>query len=464
MKYLILTFFSGVSLLVVAQVKPIYYSTEDDNTQLLNDIQYLASDDLLGRLPGTEGATLAIEYIENSFQNLGLKPLFSNNSFLQSFNIPRPSEFPKNQNYIVIGNDTLKPENGLIRSPYSISKEFSGWSLSLHPKTQGSLVQNFTQKSKTTLKGKLVIIEIFDKRHKKKNTRLSSILQDEILEAQNRGAEEVILIAKHNKKEVSFSKNMFSKLKNSNINISICFNRKWSRRLLRNKKSILSMTKVSKRQAEGQNIGGVLDFGAKTTVLIGAHYDHLGTGQFHGNTSKEIEIYNGADDNASGVGVMLEVVRQVKTETRLQDKNIVFVAFSGEEDGLIGSNFFVKNCPFDPKTISFMLNIDMVGRLNNSDSLIIYGTSSSSEWDELINGLSNVEINIKNVADTFPRSDHASFIKAGIPSVMFHTGLHKDYHKPSDDFDKIDPLGLVKITGVILEILESSSKFKRFIN
>ena len=182
------------------------------------------------------------------------------------------------------------------------------------------------------------------------------------------------------------------------------------------------------------------------------------------NTSKEIEIYNGADDNASGVGVMLEVVRQVKTETRLQDKNIVFVAFSGEEDGLIGSNFFVKNCPFDPKTISFMLNIDMVGRLNNSDSLIIYGTSSSSEWDELINGLSNVEINIKNVADTFPRSDHASFIKAGIPSVMFHTGLHKDYHKPSDDFDKIDPLGLVKITGVILEILESSSKFKRFIN
>ena len=102
----------------------------------------------------------------------------------------------------------------------------------------------------------------------------------------------------------------------------------------------------------------------------------------------------------------------------------------------------------------------MVGRLNNSDSLTIYATSSSLEWRTIINDLPKTEINIKNVPEIFPRSDHYAFIDAGIPAIMLHTGIHKDYHSPSDDFEKIDGPGLVKITEVVLQILQNLNKLK----
>jgi Zn-dependent M28 family amino/carboxypeptidase len=222
------------------------------------------------------------------------------------------------------------------------------------------------------------------------------------------------------------------------------------------------VTKISRRNDEGFNVGGILDLGARTTVLIGAHYDHLGKGEYHVRRELSGRIYNGADDNASGVSVMLEVLNQLSLNSNLQKSNVIFIAFSGEEDGLIGSKHFVKNCPLDPKTISQMINIDMVGRLSDSDSLTVYATSSALEWGTIINDLPKTGINIKNVAETFPRSDHAAFIDAGIPAIMLHTGIHEDYHLPSDDFEKIDGPGLVKITEVVLQILQNLNKFPHF--
>jgi Zn-dependent M28 family amino/carboxypeptidase len=106
-----------------------------------------------------------------------------------------------------------------------------------------------------------------------------------------------------------------------------------------------------------------------------------------------------------------------------------------------------------------MINLDMVGRLNLNDSLTVYATSSSSQWDEVLNNDSRVELNIKNIPSIFPRSDHASFIEAGVPSIMLHTGIHKDYHTPNDDFQKIDGDGLTRITEFILHTLQNLNRF-----
>ncbi|MDP5099712.1 MAG: M28 family peptidase, partial [Nonlabens sp.] len=136
----------------------------------------------------------------------------------------------------------------------------------------------------------------------------------------------------------------------------------------------------------GTNVIGFIDNGAKTTVVIGAHYDHLGMGG-EGSLYRDGEaIHNGADDNASGVAVMLELAYRIKT-SHLKGQNYLFMAFSGEEMGLLGSNYFTKNATIDLSTVSYMINMDMVGRLNDESVLAINGIGTSPRWNQIINSV-----------------------------------------------------------------------------
>ena len=461
MKYLIITFFSCLSIYVNGQIESLDFIHKEVEIRLMQDIEFLSSDDLSGRLPGTPGANLASDHIQDAFQRLGLKPLF-NEGFKQAFNIPRPTDIPKNRNYIAIAKDTLYLSRKLHVSPYALTNDFIGNALYVSHGIYSDSINDYEGILETSLNDKLVLIELDIPKNKKKKAGDKSKISSRILEAKKRGAKNIILLSKKNSKNNKISNYTFSKLQEIDVNVSIVYGKKWSRKIHRSKKPIISVTNVSKRNAEGFNVGGVLDIGANSTVLIGAHYDHLGKGQYHGSRKLSGQVYNGADDNASGVSVMLEVLNQLNLNSGFIRSNVVFIAFSGEEDGLIGSKYFVKNCPFDPSIISQMINIDMVGRLNNSDSLTIYATSSALEWETIINDLTKTEINIKNVAEIFPRSDHAAFIDAGIPAIMLHTGIHQDYHTPSDDFEKIDVSGVVKITEVVLQILQKLNKFSHF--
>lgn len=207
---------------------------------------------------------------------------------------------------------------------------------------------------------------------------------------------------------------------------------------------------------EGKNVVGYLNTGAKYTVIIGAHYDHLGLGASGSLYFGKPAIHNGADDNASGVAMMLALAKEL-IQRKNKDYNYVFIAFSGEEKGLWGSNYFAKNPTVMLKDVSFMLNMDMVGRLNEERQLAIYGTGTSPVWNTIIDKLERPLFSIKKEASGVGPSDHTSFYLQDIPVLHFFTGQHENYHKPSDDVEFINWEGMQDIGSYILSLIASTN-------
>tara|TARA_R110001599_G_scaffold61_4_gene237 strand:- start:920 stop:2140 length:1221 start_codon:yes stop_codon:yes gene_type:complete len=200
----------------------------------------------------------------------------------------------------------------------------------------------------------------------------------------------------------------------------------------------------------GRNVVAFIDNKAKNTVIIGAHFDHLGYGGDGSLYRDSIKaIHNGADDNASGVAVMLNLASNLKNTNT--SNNYLFIAFSGEEMGLLGSNYFVKNPTIDTKAVSYMINMDMVGRLKDS-ALAVYGTGTSPVFNEILKSHNNGFRLIQKESGVGP-SDHTSFYLADMPVLHFFTGQHEDYHKPSDDTETLNYEGMASISNYIYTII-----------
>ncbi|MCE2613566.1 M28 family peptidase [Flavobacteriaceae bacterium D16] len=201
----------------------------------------------------------------------------------------------------------------------------------------------------------------------------------------------------------------------------------------------------------GTNVIGYIDNQAENTVIIGAHYDHLGMG---GEGSlyrgEEPQIHNGADDNASGVAILLQVADSLSS--KYKGNNYLIISFSGEEMGLLGSNYFVKNATIDLSKVNYMLNMDMVGRLREDNTLSVSGTGTAPVWAQYLNVL-NEDFKLVLKESGIGPSDHTSFYLQDIPVLHFFTGQHEDYHKPSDDADKLNYEGMRKITGYIVDLV-----------
>jgi hypothetical protein len=190
------------------------------------------------------------------------------------------------------------------------------------------------------------------------------------------------------------------------------------------------------------------------SVVISAHYDHLGLGWPDVREGNKGKIHPGADDNASGVAILLELA-QLLGKTWKPDRTVVFIAFTGEEAELIGSQYYVENEKHFPAEKSIgMLNLDTVGRLGKK-KLMIFGTGSAREWIHIFMGAGYVTgVQIDSISKDFGSSDQKSFLDVGVPAVQFFTGPHLDYHSPTDTIDKIDKAGLVKIASVLKEAVE----------
>ena len=200
----------------------------------------------------------------------------------------------------------------------------------------------------------------------------------------------------------------------------------------------------------GTNVLGFINNNAENTIVIGAHYDHLGYGAEGSLHRGEKAIHNGADDNASGVAVMLNLAEKLKTKNT--NNNYLFMAFSGEEMGLLGSNYFVKNATIDTKKINYMINMDMVGRLKADSTLAAYGVGTSPILKQTLKAHNSNFKLIQKESGIGP-SDHTSFYNADIPVLHFFTGQHEDYHKPSDDFEKLNYKGMEIISNYIFEVI-----------
>ena len=209
----------------------------------------------------------------------------------------------------------------------------------------------------------------------------------------------------------------------------------------------------------GRNVIAFLDNGAAHTVIIGAHYDHLGLGDFGSLHTGDPEIHNGADDNASGVAAMLMLAETLKG--RNTSNNYLFMAFSGEEKGLWGSNFFCKNPTLDAPKMNYMLNMDMVGRMKPEKTLAINGVGTSPKWKGVIKKIKTDGINVVSSESGIGPSDHSSFYNIGVPAIHFFTGQHADYHKPSDDIGKLNYKGIqsvVRYMDAIITMLDDDGK------
>ena len=201
----------------------------------------------------------------------------------------------------------------------------------------------------------------------------------------------------------------------------------------------------------GNNVIGFVDNKAENTITIGAHFDHLGFGGEGSLYRDSIKaVHNGADDNASGVSVLLNLAAKLKEKNT--NNNYLFMAFSGEEMGLLGSNYFVKNPTIETKKVSYMINMDMVGRMKKDSTLAVYGTGTSPIFKQVLKSHNDNFKLIQQESGVGP-SDHTSFYLADIPVLHFFTGQHEDYHKPGDDSEKLNYDGMYLISDYIFNII-----------
>lgn len=207
-----------------------------------------------------------------------------------------------------------------------------------------------------------------------------------------------------------------------------------------------------KEKLKARNVVGWLDNGADETVIIGAHFDHLGYGGFGSLAPEDSAIHNGADDNASGTAALLAIIARLSQQENISS-NLLFIAFSGEELGLFGSKYFVDNPTVPLENIKYMLNMDMVGRLNQEKELSLSGTGTAAEWEETLNKINDDRLKLSFTKSGVGPSDHTSFYLKDIPVIHFFTGGHSEYHKPSDDSHLINYEGIALVADWINDLV-----------
>ena len=212
-----------------------------------------------------------------------------------------------------------------------------------------------------------------------------------------------------------------------------------------------------RKQASISNVIGVLPGAgpkANETLVIGAHYDHVGRGQLASRTPGSGEIHNGADDNASGVAGLLAIARQLISRDEPLDRTVVFIAFTAEENGLLGSAHYAKEPVWPLESTVAMLNLDMVGRLRNNE-LTINGVGTAEQFKTMVDSVNqDFGFSLSTSDSGYGPSDHASFYAKKVPVLHFFTGLHDDYHQPGDDFELLNLPGIVRISRLVSELAE----------
>ncbi|MGZ3862926.1 MAG: M20/M25/M40 family metallo-hydrolase [Bacteroidia bacterium] len=211
-------------------------------------------------------------------------------------------------------------------------------------------------------------------------------------------------------------------------------------------------------EKKSKDVVAFLNNHAPAIIVIGAHYDHLGLGHDHNSldANPEGKIHNGADDNASGTAGVIALAKYFAKNNKTEKYNFLFMCFSGEELGLIGSKKWCDNPTLPLDSINYMINMDMIGRLNDSNNkIIIYGVGTSPTWVPLIDKMQS-PFSIKKDSSGIGPSDQTSFYLKDIPVLHFFTGQHSDYHKPSDDVEKINLEGEVKVLNYIIRLIEET--------
>jgi len=418
---------------------------------LKNQVGYLSSDDLKGRRAGDPGEVLASAFIASKFKEIGLIPKGDNSSYFQHFTINDGKELSK-ENALTLNGKLLTA--GVDFFPLSNSP-----SATIHAESSPSLNEQ----------GQPWMIDLAEKiQLNKENPHFDvvNLLNEQMINAKAKGASAVIFF---NTSSLDDKIQFDPKDRSEPAPLpAVYINKKAQKQHLKDNTATFQISAnlaIGPKIRNARNVVGFLDNNAPYTIVIGAHFDHLGYGE-DGNSmirTGNPGIHNGADDNASGTSAMIELAFLLKKSKRKQ-YNYLFIAFSAEELGLNGSKYFVENPTIPLKSINYMINMDMVGRMNDSTKTITiggYGTSPS--WKAKIDGVKKKTFNIRFDSSGTGPSDHTSFYRKDIPVLFFFTGLHSDYHKPTDDADKINYVGILKIIHFIQQMIEGNKKEQKLV-
>lgn len=467
--------------------------------RLKADVYYLADDAREGRGPGTKGLDAAADYIATSFKEAGLKPAPGADGYFQKFELPGQRRLAEDQSLAIkvkkAGEPPLKADFKKDFTPLALGGTgefkdlplvFVGYGITADDK---DLKLKYDDYDGLDVKGKAVLIVRREPQLNradssfggKENTTYATFTH-KVANASRHGAKAILMVNDAASTKDAKDELLDFQAAGGGASGDMAFlhvTREFADRALKaaggpslseveegidsdlkpRSKALDDVTvdanvKIDRSGVKVKNVIGVLEGAgphAEETIVIGAHYDHLGMGAF-GSLSGARAIHNGADDNASGSATVMELARRLGKRADPLPRRVVFMTFSAEELGLIGSQYYV-NHPLFPidKTVA-MINFDMVGRLNKDRELTVFGAGSSPGFEALVNALASDQglkpNNIVGTQGEFFQSDHASFYMKSMPVLFFFTGTHPDYHRPADDPEKINYDGMARIADM----------------
>lgn len=412
---------------------------------LQTHIGYLADDKLEGRRTGSAGEKLAYEYISKEFEAAGLIAKGENGTYIQNFEVNEGRQVDPVTS-LVINNNKLLLEKDFFPFAFSANAKSESNSAIALPESGTAWFWNLK--------------EILEENKNNPHFDLEEAIIKKVNNVASKGANALLV---YNSSAIKDELKFEPKSKTERQKIPVLYlSKEIKEKYLKDETTSYDIkieVTISDKKRTGHNVIGYIDNGASTTIILGAHYDHLGYGEDHNSlyTGSTPMIHNGADDNASGTAALIELGKLLK-KSKLRNNNYLLIAFSGEELGLYGSKYYTEHPTIDFGKANYMINMDMVGRLNDSThGLTIGGYGTSPVWgEELSNTDTYLKINFDS-SGTGP-SDHTSFYRKDIPVLFFFTGAHSDYHKPSDDADKINYTGELMLVKYIYNVIDKTNK------
>lgn len=475
-----------LSLAVILIIGFIMASVAQENPEITSDelqqhIGYLASDELEGRLPGTEGDRLAAEYIANEFRKAGID-LIAENGF-QYFEVVTSVDagdgniLSSGEQKVIIGKDFI-PMSFSKNTEMTAEVVFAGYGFNVENDSM-----SWNDYHGLDISGKWVVILRGEPDEDNPDSPFAADagLREKVLTAKDNGAGGVLFVSGPSFDKDDALMRMFYDKTTSDAGIPIFHVKRWfidsllgvpvaalEEKIISQKAphsfetqtGLHGVSDVVHQKVRTMNVVGMIrgnDPVLKDEIIvIGGHYDHLGMGG-PGSGSREPDteaVHNGADDNASGVAGIIEIAERIASNKDDLRRSVVIVAFGAEEMGLIGSKYFVENPVIDMDMVVSMFNFDMIGRLSDERSIAIGGTGTSLETEDLLNKYLEAH-NMKGSfsKEGFGPSDHASFYAVDIPVFFISTGAHQDYHTPRDDIEFINFEGEKAVSDLSFDLV-----------
>lgn len=459
----------------VEDAKPATPAAEGPADRIEKDVQFLAAPEREGRGIGTPGLEAAGQFIEARFQSLGLKPAGEGGTFRQVFPVTTAVK-PGAKTQVKLGG-TVLPSEALTVLGFSAQTAAQGpLVLANYGIVEPSL--SVDDYAKLEVKGKIVVVRRFVPdaapfTETEKQRRFGD-LRYKAWVARERGAKALIVVdwpqapnppVKDWQMPPEAALPPLAPEGAGDVGIPVVVVKRAVMEPFLDK--LAARKRVDGRvevqldfeQSQAFNVAGLLEAGEGKlpgTIVVGAHYDHLGLGGRYSLTPDKRVPHVGADDNASGVAGMLEIAHALAANRAQLKRDVLFLAFSGEETGVLGSTHFTHlRGDGGMKQIAAMLNLDMVGRLRTS-GLSVLGAESAAEWADLVGAAcEKARVQCTSSGDGYGPSDHSPFYAAGVPVLHFFTGAHSDYHKPSDTADTINAAGTAQVASIVSTVVQA---------